>query len=299
MESILKSKQLVGGGRLELLVFSLDKKQKYGINVFKVKEIMKCPRIHEIPNSNSSVKGLITVRGTTLPVIDLNKAIGGIPIENYNDKYVIISEYNNEILAFLVNFVDNIVHFEWSNIKEPPATLRNSYLTAIAQKDNEMIQILDVESILSLINKTKTKINQEIIEQVPKLKDNQYVIVVDDSSIARKQVVACLDSMNMKSKTFENGKLAINYLKSVDPTVLLNDVALIISDIEMPEVDGYSLTRLIREDFNLKDLTIVLHTSITGVFNKELVSSVGADDFICKFDPNILASSIIKNIKSS
>jgi two-component system chemotaxis response regulator CheV len=299
MDITLRSKQLAGGGRLELLVFGLEKKQTYGINVFKVKEILRCPVIHEVPNSHPSVKGLITVREHTLPVIDLNKAIGGSAVTEVADKFVIVSEYNNEILAFLVHFVENIVSFEWNQIKEPPSGLGTSYLTAIAQQDSKMIQILDVETILSEINKPKTEIDKDILFNIPKLNPNQYVIVVDDSSVARKQVVNCLKLMNIPSKTFENGKLALDYLKSKSESEVLSEVALIISDIEMPEMDGYSLTTKIKNDPVFKKLSVVLHTSITGVFNKELVENVGADDFICKFDPNVLSKSIIKNIKAA
>lgn len=299
MDSTLKSKQLAGGGRLELLVFGLEKKQKYGINVFKVKEILRCPRIHEVPNAHPSVKWLISVRENTLPVIDLNKAVGGEPVTETEDKFVIVAEYNNEILAFLVHFVDNIVAFEWNQIKEPPSGLGSSYLTAVAQQENNMIQILDVETILSEINKPKTEIDKLLMDNIPVLNPNQYVIVVDDSTVARKQVVNCLKLMNIPSKTFENGKLALAYLNSKEESELLSDVALIISDIEMPEMDGYSLTKQIKNNPILKKLSVVLHTSITGVFNKELVDSVGADDFICKFDPNVLSQSIIKNIKAA
>ncbi len=275
MDTTLKSKQLAGSGRLEVLVFGLGKGEKYGINVFKVKEILKCPKIHVAPMSHPSVCGLITVREDTLSVIDLSKAIGGEPVSDTTDKFVIVAEYNNTVLAFLVHYVDNIVAYDWSQIKEPPSGLASSYLTAIAQQDKNMIQILDVETILNEIIKVKTDVDKSIISEIPKLDNNKYVVIVDDSSVARKQVTNCLKEMNINSKTFENGRLAKEFLKSKAEDNTFKDIVLVISDIEMPEMDGYSLTRFIKEDARLKELHVVLHTSITGVFNKELVESVG------------------------
>jgi two-component system chemotaxis response regulator CheV len=299
MDTTLKSRQLAGSGRLEVLVFGLETGVKYGINVFKVKEILKCPKIHVAPMAHPSVCGLITVREDTLSVIDLSKAIGQKAVENTEDKLVVVAEYNNTTLAFLVNYVDNILAYDWSQIKEPPSGLASSYLTAVAQQDNNMIQILDVETILNEIIKVKTEIDKDIISDVPKIDDNKYVLVVDDSSVARKQITNCLKEMNINSKTFENGRLAKEFLKSKAEDNTFSDIVLVISDIEMPEMDGYSLTRFIKEDAKLKNLHVVLHTSITGVFNKELVESVGADDFICKFNSNVLSESIIKNIKAA
>lgn len=292
-----ETKDNVKNGKLELLVFKLMDGQKFGINVFKVKEILKCPRIHAVPNSHPSVKGIITVRTNNIVVVDLNKAIGREPVTDVSDKFVIVSEYNKSTMAFLVDSVDKILPVEWENIKEPPAGLGSNYLTAIAKTANEMVQILDIEKVLNEINPPKYDIDKSLIEMAPKLKPNQYIMVVDDSRVARKQIILCLEAMDMKYKIFENGKLALEYIRSNNIEDLRKDVALIVSDIEMPEMDGYTLARKIKEDDMYSSLRIVLHTSITGVFNKEKVDSVGANDFICKFDANELSESIIRNVR--
>lgn len=294
-----EAKSKIKNGKLELLVFELLNGQKFGINVFKVKEILQCPKVHAVPQSHPSVKGLITVRGTNLVVVDLSKAIGGTPVTDITDKFVIVTEYNKSTMAFIVDKVDKIIHIEWENIKEPPAGLGSNYLTAIAKTPSEMIQILDVEKVLNEITPPKYDIDPALMEMVPTLKSNQYVVVVDDSRVARKQIAICLNAMNIPFKQFENGKLAYEFLESTDPTELHDDVALIVSDIEMPEMDGYTLARKVKEDIKYQKLRIVLHTSITGVFNKELVESVGADDFICKFNANDLSESIIRNLTVS
>lgn len=295
----LDSTSKVKSGKLELLVFELLNGQKFGINVFKVKEILQCPKITMVPKAHSSVKGLITVRGTNLVVVDLSKATGGKPMDDTLEKFVVVTEYNNSSMAFLVEKVDKIIQVEWENIKEPPAGLGSNYLTAIAKTQNDMVQILDIEKVLHEIMPPKYDIDPSIIETAPKLKSNQYVMVVDDSRVARKQITICLSAMNIPFKLFENGRLAYEYLESREPDELRKDVALIISDIEMPEMDGYTLSRKVKEDVNYKNLRLVLHTSITGIFNKELVQSVGADDFVCKFNANELSQSIVRNLQAN
>lgn len=294
-----ESKSKIKNGKLELLVFELFNGQKFGINVFKVKEILQCPKIRVVPKSHTSVKGLINVRGINLVVIDISKAIGGNPTDEINDKFVIVTEYNRSTMAFLVDKVDKIIQVAWEDIKEPPAGLGSNYLTAIAKLQDDMIQILDVEKVLNEITPPKYEIDPSIMEMAPTLKKNQYVLVVDDSRVARKQVTICLNALNIPFKMFENGKLAYEFLEENDPNKLREDLALIISDIEMPEMDGYTLARKVKEDVKYQNLRIVLHTSITGVFNKELVESVGADDFICKFHANDLSESIIRNLMVS
>lgn len=292
-----QSKEKIKSGKLELLVFGLFNGQKFGINVFKVKEILQCPRIHSVPNSHPSVKGLITVRGHNLVVVDLSKAIGGKPVEETDNKFVVVTEYNQSSMAFLVEMVDKILQVEWVDVEQPPIGLGSNYLTAIAKTNNEMIQILDVEKVLYEINPPTENISEDILKEAPTIDSNKYVLVVDDSRVARKQVMICLEKMNIPYKTFENGSEAYNYLANSDPEMINKNVALVLSDIEMPSMDGYTLTMKIRENENLKNLHVVLHTSITGVFNKELVESVGADDFICKFNADILSQAIIKNIR--
>lgn len=287
----------VKNGSIELLVFALYAGQKFGINVFKVKEILECPRIHAIPNSHNCVKGVINVRNSNIVLIDLNKAIGGNPIDDTKNKFVIVAEFNKHIIAFLVHSVDKIIQFGWEHIKEPPSGLGSNYLTAIAKTDTDMIQILDVEKVLIEICPPKYNIDPRLIELAPKLKSNQYVMIVDDSRVARKQMILCLNALNIPYKTFENGTQALNHIKQFSAKEIISNVPLIISDIEMPEMDGYTLTKNIKKDPTYNALRIMLHTSITGVFNKALVDSAGADDFICKFDPNDLSESIIRNIK--
>lgn len=289
--------KLVGSSKLELLLFKLNNKSLFGINVFKVKEVLKCPKIHSVPKAHESVKGLITVREHTLPVIDLNIAIGDDPITNFDQCFVIITEYNGSIQAFLVNAVDKIINVNWADVQKPPKGLNSHYLTAITKLNSEIVQVLDVEKVISTVQKPKTHIDSETIEASKFINTSKYIMVVDDSSVARTQVVNCLKSLSLKYKTFENGKEALDHIKEVSKHKNVKDeILLVLSDIEMPEMDGYTLTSKIKTDSNMKDLHVILHTSISGTFNEQLTIKAGADKLLHKFDSDILAKFILDTI---
>ena len=300
LESVNKRTQLVGQNRLELLLFKFDDKQKFGINVFKVKEVLQCPPLTLLPKLNSFVRGIAHIRGTTISVIDLSAATGGKPIEDISKSFIIISEYNRSVQGFLVSSVERIVNMNWEGIMPPPKGAgRHSYLTAVAELDGELVEILDVEKILDEISPVKTEISQEVDQTLTIDRDKQFnVLVIDDSAVARKQIVRALSSLNLNIDTAKDGREALDMLRHKSEHVddLSNDIPLIISDIEMPEMDGYTLTAEIREDPKLKNIKVVLHTSLSGVFNQAMVQKVGADDFIAKFNPDELASAVNKQL---
>lgn len=297
IEDVDERTKLIGTSKLELLLFKLNNKSLFGINVFKVKEVLKCPKIHAIPKAHESVKGLITVRGQTLPVIDLNIATGDKPISNLDECFIIITEYNGSIQAFLVNAVDKIINVNWSDVQKPPKGLKSHYLTAITKLNSEIVQVLDVEKVINTVQKQKTHIDAETIEASKFINTEKYIMVVDDSSVARNQVTNCLKSLSIKYKTFENGKEAFEHIKEISKHKNVKDeILLVLSDIEMPEMDGYTLTSKIKTDIEMKDLHVILHTSISGTFNEQLTLKVGADKLLHKFDSNILAKFLLDTI---
>src|SRR5690554_930575 len=150
MASVDQRTQLVGQNRLELLLFRLKGRQLYGINVFKVKEVLQCPRLTVLPRLNPVVRGVAHVRGGTLPIIDLAQATGGRPLEDLASAFVIITEYNNRVQGFLVRAVERIVNLNWSDVHPPPkGTGRDHYLTAVTRVDEQMVEIVDVEKVLA------------------------------------------------------------------------------------------------------------------------------------------------------
>lgn len=300
LDSVNKRTQLVGQNRLELLLFKLPGKQRYGINVFKVREVLPCPPLTAIPMRNKFVRGIAHIRGQTLSVIDLNLATGGAPIADLTTAFIIIAEYNRSVQGFLVSAVDRIINTNWDLVKAPPQGTggKQSYLTAITEFEDELIEILDVEKILEEISPSPTTLTSTFDKEVIATDLGQRLILIaDDSTVARNQVKRALENLGVKMHLVNNGREALNYLQSTAKDCqksVTEKVGLLISDIEMPDMDGYTLTSEIKQDPQLKDLHVILHTSLSGVFNQQMVQKVGANDFIAKFHPDELASAVQK-----
>ncbi len=302
LDSVNQRTQLVGQNRLELLLFRLRGRQIYGINVFKVKEVLQCPKLSSLPNSRPVVRGVAHSRGETIPIIDLSMAIGlpGIPQEELATSFVIITEYNRKTQGFLVTGVDRIMNMNWEDILPPPKGAgRDVYLTAVTKIDDKLVEIIDVEKILAEVSPLGEDVTEAVLsksaERVP---GYLPVLVVDDSSVARRQIERCLTAIGMEVITKNDGKQAFEYLKEVtsDGSKARDHFSLIISDVEMPEMDGYTLVTKVKGDPALADMFVMLHTSLSGVFNQAMVKKVGADDFMAKFSPDELAERVMEII---
>jgi two-component system chemotaxis response regulator CheV len=301
LDSVNQRTQLVGQNRLELLLFRLRGRQRFGINVFKVREVLQCPPLTSMPKSNSYIRGVAHIRGQTISVIDMSLAVGGPPIENIQDCFIIIAEYNRSVQGFLVGAVERIVNMNWEKIMPPPdGAGRYSYLTAVTEIENELVEILDVEKILNEICPVNTEVSEDFVSDGEMQKDlgERIVFIADDSAVARNQVKRALEPLGVQTELAKNGKEALIRLKEISEVDCQNDiterVALLISDVEMPEMDGYTLTAEIKADSKLAPLHVILHTSLSGVFNQAMIEKVGADDFIAKFNPDELASAVKK-----
>lgn len=298
LDSVNQRTQLVGQNRLELLLFKLNGRQRYGINVFKVREVLQCPRLTAMPKLNSYVRGIANVRGSTISIIDLSLATGGPAITDLENRFIIISEYNRSVQGFLVGSVERIININWDGILPPPkGSGKASYLTAVTEIENELVEILDVEKILNEISPVDTQVSDAVVENidVSKVKD-KIIFIADDSVVARNQVKKALTPLGLNIEMAKNGREALIRLRELAAETgnITDKVGLLISDIEMPEMDGYTLTAEIKADPELKDLSVVLHTSLSGVFNEVMVTKVGADDFIAKFHPDELATAAKK-----
>ncbi len=296
MDSVNQRTQLVGQNRLELLLFRLNSQQLYGINVFKVKEVLQCPPLNAIPGRNHVVRGVAHIRGGTLPIMDMNLAIGRKPQPDIETCFVIITEYNRTAQGFLVRSVERIVNMNWGDIHPPPKGAgREHYLTAVTQVDGQLVEIIDVEKILAEVSPMKEDVSVGIIEEgIADKVVQKHVLIVDDSTIARKQIQRVVEGMGIRTTTKKDGAEALVYLKELlaagkDP---YSELVMIICDIEMPEMDGYTFTAEVRNNPDLKNLHIVLHTSLSGVFNEAMVRKVGANDFLAKFNPDELAKRV-------
>ncbi len=301
LDNVDQRTRLAGENRMELLLFRLMGKQKYGINVFKVQEVIHCPELSRVANGDPNIVGITNIRGKTITVIDLSKAVGGQPIEDIDNSFVIVTEFNKQVQGFLVHSVDRIVNMKWADIKAPPRGLgKNNFMTAVTQVDEVLVEIIDVEKVLSRMNDVSTTISDSAKQMTRSSDEPVHVLVVDDSSVARNQIKRTLEQMNIEPVLAINGQDGLNKLKEMvaDGQPLRSKLDVVISDIEMPEMDGYTLTSAVREDPRMQDLHVVLHSSLSGVFNQAMVKKVGADNFLAKFSPDKLASLVSDRIKS-
>lgn len=301
LDSVNQRTQLVGQNRLELLLFRLDGNQLYGINVFKVKEVLQCPRLTIMPKSSPVVRGVANIRGGTIPILDLAMATGRPGVDDLKHSFVIITEYNTKVQGFLVRSVERIVNMNWEEIHPPPkGTGRDHYLTAVTRVDKHLVEIIDVEKILAEVAPMSESISAGVIDVETQSKAiSKHVLIVDDSSVARKQVTRCLQTIGVEVTALNDGREALDYLRKMveEGKQPERELLLLISDIEMPEMDGYTLTAEIRADPRMQKLHILLHTSLSGVFNQAMVKKVGADDFLAKFRPDDLASRVVERIR--
>jgi len=298
MDSVDQRTKLAGHNRLEMLLFRLGTAQRFGINVFKVQEVIQCPKLTRVPNANSVVRGIANMRGKTIPVMDLAMAIGMTPVDDIENSYVIITEYNRSVQGFLVSAVDRINNMKWEDILPPPAGAGlGSYLTAVTHVDNQLIEVIDVEKVLSEVMGVKDDISQATMDSAQeRTQVRRHVLVVDDSSVARNQIKRCLEKVGYEITLANDGRKGLEQLRKwADEGGDIHDhLALVISDVEMPEMDGYTLTTEIRKDPRLSGLYVLLHTSLSGVFNNAMIEKVGANKFIAKFQADYLAHAVIE-----
>lgn len=301
LENVNQRTQLVGQNRLELLLFSLGGRQLYGINVFKVKEVLQCPTLNEIPRRHPVVRGVAHIRGATVPIMDMRQATGSSRQENIENCFVIITEYNRSTQGFLVSSVERIVNMNWAAIHPPPKGAgRDSYLTAVTEVDGRLVEIIDVEKILAEVSPLANDVSAEVIAAAGAENNvNRHVLIVDDSAIARKQIDKVVQSLGVKTTVLKNGREALDFINNLvaagkNP---YNELLLVISDIEMPEMDGYTFTAEVRANPATANMHVILHTSLSGIFNEAMVKKVGANEFLAKFHPDELAKRVCERIK--
>lgn len=297
LDTVNQRTNLVGRNRMELLLFKLTSKQIYGINVFKIREVSECPKLRSVPHSHKHVKGIFDFRDSPIMVIDISAAMGGPDLDPENS-LLIVTEYNQTVQGLLVENVDKIVNLGWENVEPPPAGINGSYLTAVAKDNDVMIEILDVEKVLWSIQPQNMDLKK--MHELSLCKGKR-AIILDDSNLARQHLIKILENIDMTVEAFNNGQDALDFIKKYlddNPGDLLKDrYSLIISDIEMPLLDGYTFCSEIKNDQRCAKVPVILHTSLSGHFNDSLVKRVKADFFVKKFDPDEIVTSIEEALK--
>jgi two-component system, chemotaxis family, chemotaxis protein CheV len=201
--------------------------------------------------------------------------------------------------------VDRIIRLGWDQIKAPPQLVNakngGSVTAVTVLDDSRMVLILDVEKVLSDICPRNEEEFDSKISQEPRM-SGKRILFADDSIVARKQIINTLSRMGVNYVQAVTGKDAWENLQSIADKAsasgrkVLDEIQLILTDIEMPEMDGFTLTKKVREDLRFHDIPIIMHSSLTGTCNEEKGKSVGATDYVTKFDPKVLADKVIKYI---
>jgi two-component system chemotaxis response regulator CheV len=299
--------KLAGANRLELLLFHLASAEVFGINVFKVREVMKLPAVTRVPEADPCIRGMVNIRGALVPVIDLGRALdlGITPASDTSTAYLLVTEYNRSLQALLVSGVDRIVRCSWDRIHKPPrlvAETGTSRISAVATLDDgRTVLILDVEALLTIRSQPDSEGDADA-QRDPAL-SAACVLFADDSSVARSQIRRTLDRLGIGGLAATTGKEAWEILTRTAAEAeqagrtIEDRIQLVLSDIEMPEMDGFTLTKLIRSDPRLMHLPVVLHSSLTGRCNRDKGTVVGATDYVVKFDPKCLGDTIVANLK--
>jgi len=287
--------RLAGHNRLALLLFRLGGRQLFGINVFKVWEVLRRPPLRALPQARPPLLGIADVRQRSVPVLDLGVAIDHPEAGQIAPDYLIVTEFNRSVQGFLVSAVERIVNIGVEEIHPPPDLGSTSNLTAVTRYHDELIQIIDVEKVLADVIGVGRQISPEVLARSI-TSGSARVLVVDDSRVARSQIQQVLEQLGVDCTLLPDGRQALAHLKQLAATGIVpsEQYAMVISDIEMPDMDGYTLTTEIRRDPALADLYVLLHTSLSGIFNNAMVLRVGANCFVPKYSPDELATCVLE-----
>lgn len=301
MDSVDQRTTLAGTNRMELLLFHLAGAQFFGINVFKVREVIPVPRLVQLPHSSSVVAGVCYIRDRAISVLDLAMATTGRPLEDHSGTSVIVTEYNRSVQGFMVRAVDRIVNVNWKDIMPPPSKWSNTaYLTGVTRVDERLVQIIDVEKVMDELNQagglgSLPGMDEGGLQSAGPDAGAWHVLVVDDSTVARRQIHDTLKEMGLQVTLARDGQEALDILRdwaSRPDESPWRQLLMVISDVEMPRMDGYMVATEIRRDDALREVYLLLHSSLSGMFNTELVRQVGADDFLAKFAAGELAERV-------
>ncbi len=285
--------QLAGANKFEILCFSAVENEVYGINVFKVREVIKTVKIDQVPGAPVGVVGMASIRGDVMPIIDLNIIFEGKKTEN--PTLLIITEFSGSTQAILAKSVDTIYRVEWSQVLPVKDVVGDTAipLTSIIKLDNDkLISILDVEQIISGIRGGIP--SEEFSDKI-----NGRVLYVEDSFVARKHLSEVFDNIGLKYKTATNGEEGFTMLEGMvaDGSELSKHLDLVLTDVEMPKMDGYVLTQKIKSHPKMQNVPVVMYSSLTNETNERRGKEVGADGYINKFDAEEVYSVLKRWIK--
>ena len=308
----------VGTNEMELVVFRMYSSHPdgtpeildYGVNVAKVREIIPMPTLTKVPDMPAYAEALAQVRGEVIPIVDLGKWMKVKPPANMDIRLkVIVLEMLGTTVGMIVHDVERIRRIKWDQIKPPPSLLQAKHsggVTGVTKKDDDdtsLLLILDLESIISemggLIHTHEVALGE--IERIGKEKLKGTVLIADDSSVARRMLKDTLENAGVHVIEAVDGKKALeildDFLTRIGDQPITDFVQLVISDVEMPEMDGLTFTRKLKTTPKLAMLPVIINTSLSGKENKEKAYGVGADGYMVKFDVTTVLHEVSRFLK--
>ena len=300
---------LTSSNKFELLLFSLGadsalgQSELFGINVFKIREIVAMPSITPIVGATPHSLGVVNLRGQVIPVLDLPSIVGCTPKTGLN--IMLVTEYARTTQAFAVESVEDIVRLDWKQVLSAETSgAAHNLVTSIARLDGNtdgtrLAQVLDVEAILQMVSPSDDqKVDPQKVGPKLKLKPGCIILAADDSFVARSLIEQELQVLQAPYEMTKSGKEAWERLNALaksaeaEGKTILDKVSLVLTDLEMPEMDGFTLTRNIKQDARFTGLPVLIHSSLSGSANEDHVRSVGADGYVAKFVAEDLANTI-------
>lgn len=286
-----KAKQLQ-----KLLLFRLSDSQLFGIGTLKIREILPLMQLTKLPHSHRAVIGTATFRSKAVPVIDMAAAVGYPPLsaEERANASVIITDIQRQEIGFLVRGVQQIIETDWKQVMPPPRALGNkAFVTGLLDVDGDIIQLLDVELLLAKVYPESLDTQEVMLTDVQsETLRSLNILLVDDSHVARKQLSDVLDSKDISYQVTSNGDNALQVLLAGHETGKPIDI--LVSDIEMPGLDGYELTFNVRDNTALKQPYVILHTSLNSEMSLSYANQVGANEALTKFDAEELLKAMLR-----
>lgn len=301
---------LTGSNKFELLLFRLghdaksDRSDLFGINVFKVREIVAMPEITAMAGALPHNLGVVNLRGQIIPVIDLPAVVGRTPKTGLN--IMLVTEYARTTQGFAVESVEEIVRLDWNQVLSAENSAVGGMVTSIARLDGDtentrLAQVLDVEQILRQMTPHEgSDIDPETIGDKLKIKPGAVILAADDSAVARGLIEQAFNAVGAPFIMTKTGKECWEKLQHLADAALAeglgvrDKVAMVVTDLEMPEMDGFTLTRKIKQDERLRFLPVMIHSSLSGTTNEDHIKAVGADAYVAKFAADEFAESIRK-----
>jgi two-component system chemotaxis response regulator CheV len=300
---------LTGTNKFELLLFRLgcdergERSELFGINVFKIREIVAMPEITAVAGAPPHVLGVVNLRGQIIQVLDLPAIAGCKPRTGLN--IMLVTEFARTTQAFAVEGVEEIVRLDWTQVMSSEHSAGSGMVSSIARLLDEnggpprLAQVLDVETILRNMHPDEgVAINADMLGTKIRLKPGTVVLAADDSVVARSLLEQGFDAMGLPFIMTKTGKEAWDQLNAIatsaeaEGKTVYDKVAMILTDLEMPEMDGFTLTRNVKKTARFASMPVVIHSSLSGTTNEEHVRSVGADGYVAKFSAEDLAATI-------